>query len=196
MSLSFQSDLGLDVDSNDLLETVLREANINDFDQFDKFGNGLEGFNLNTPHSEDPKEFQLKHTLTDHDYYQQQKSPTHSDSGVSLDSSAYSPVSMATEDQQAQYSPREDCLSESPRSQSNLSLEEGVGMDQSPYSGDSNSSAVGLDEIDMNNINVDNLSTDDLNLSKLLNMDFMDCMGDAGLQADDVSINLGDSGKC
>lgn len=148
--LVFQSNL--DLFSGDLLECALSEANIGDYDFLDSPG-GLEQ--------------KTKEIYSDHDYYAQ-KSPSNSDSGVSMSSSghAYSPQSVSSEQQYSprypdqQYSPRSGDLSDSPRSQSNLVPEMmEIKSELSPGVHNEQINPLSLEDFDMKDINLEGIDT-------------------------------------
>lgn len=119
----------------------------------------------------------------DHDYFTQ-RSPTHSDSGVSLESSTYSPTAV-NEDHSAS-SP--GYLSDSPRSQSNYSTEF---MDNQ-----SNLSPIGSDQMDSNALNLEDLDMKDIDLgeidtSQLEQVDFLENYTSGITNNNDISINVG-----
>ncbi|KAJ8304132.1 hypothetical protein KUTeg_017715 [Tegillarca granosa] len=118
----------------------------------------------------------------DHDYFTQ-RSPTHSDSGVSLESSTYSPTAV-NEDHSAS-SP--GYLSDSPRSQSNYSTEF---MDNQ-----SNLSPIGSDQMDSNALNLEDLDMKDIDLSEidtsqLEQVDFLENYTSGITNNNDISINV------
>lgn len=140
--LFFTLQADLDLFSGDLLECALNEANINSIDFLDN-----------------PQlELKTKETYSDHDYYAQ-KSPTNSDSGVSMSSSgnAYSPQSVTMDQQYSpqssdqQISPRSGDLSGSPRSESNIDVNLGE-----------QNNMLSLDDLDMKDINMEGIDTEAL----------------------------------
>ena len=142
----------LDFFSGDLLECALSEANIGDYDF------------LNSPGGLEQK---TKEIYSDHDYFAQ-KSPSNSDSGVSMSSSghAYSPQSVSSEQQYSpsypdqQYSPRSGDLSDSPRSQSNLVPEMmEIKSELSPGIQNEQINPLSLEDFDMKDINLEGIDT-------------------------------------
>lgn len=166
----FQSDLGL-FNGELLLDNVLNTADIS-FDDISDLKS-----KQNQPNDKKDVHF-------DHDYFTQ-RSPTHSDSGVSLESSsAYSPAAV-NEDHSAS-SP--GYLSDSPRSQSNYSTDF---MDNQ-----SNLSPLGSDQMDTNALNLEDLDMKDIDLSgidtsQLEHVDFLDNFTDGTINNNDISINVG-----
>ncbi|XP_033750345.1 cyclic AMP-responsive element-binding protein 3-like protein 3 isoform X2 [Pecten maximus] len=140
------SELGLFSEGDgDLLESVLKEANLGDLDT---------DIDIDQPQK---KSFS---SHTDHDYYAQ-RSPTNSDSGVSLESSAYSPQSFG--DEQLQNSPKEYYLSDS---STNMTTDFMDKLEHSP---------LAMEDMDMKDFNMDGV--DDLETSGLLSeQDFLTCI--------------------
>lgn len=144
---SFQSELGLFSEGDgDLLETVLKEANLGDLDA---------DIDLIQPQQK------TNTTHTDHDYFTQ-RSPTHSDSGVSLESSAYSPMSFS-DDQQLRNSPTDNYLSESPPNFTNDFMERL--SDHSP---------LGLEDLDMKDFDLEGVEDASALMSE---QDFLNYVG-------------------
>ncbi|CAC5388077.1 unnamed protein product [Mytilus coruscus] len=171
----------LDLFSGDLLESALNEANINNFDFLDQ------------PELEN----KTKDIYSDHDYYAQ-KSPSNSDSGISMSSSghAYSPQSVSSDQQYSprstdqQQSPRSGDMSGSPRSQSNLipdMMEINCDVGQAGINQQNN--VLSLEDLDMKDINIDGIDA-----SLLMNAtdeDFLKEICSTNAVNQETSINFG-----
>ncbi|OWF47934.1 cyclic AMP-responsive element-binding protein 3-like protein 4 isoform X2 [Mizuhopecten yessoensis] len=156
------SDLGLFSEGDgDLLESVLKEANLGDLDT---------DIDIDQPQQ---KTFT---THTDHDYFAQ-RSPTNSDSGVSLESSAYSPQSFG--DEQLQNSPKEYYLSDSSTNISTVDY-----MDKL-----SEHSPLALEDFNMKDFDMEGV--DGLNTSDLLSEeDFLTCMNRSSQTKDSAAVTI------
>ncbi|XP_071167924.1 cyclic AMP-responsive element-binding protein 3-like protein 1 isoform X2 [Mytilus edulis] len=170
----------LDLFSGDLLESALNEANINNFDFLD------------------PPELEnkTKDIYSDHDYYAQ-KSPTNSDSGISMSSSghAYSPQSVSSDQQYSprstdrQQSPQSGDMSGSPRSQSNLipdMMEINCDVGQAGIIQQNN--VLSLEDLDMKDINIDGIDPSLLNAT---DEDFLKEICSTNALNQETSINFG-----
>lgn len=159
------SELGLFSEGDgDLLESVLKEANLGDLDtELD--------IDIDQPRQ---KSFS---SHTDHDYYAQ-RSPTNSDSGVSLESSAYSPQSCG--DEQLQNSPKEYYLSDSSTRMTTDFMDK---LEHSP---------LAMEDVNMKDFNI--AGVDDLDASGLLSeQDFLTCIDSTqGKDNEAVTISLDD----
>ncbi|XP_063431898.1 cyclic AMP-responsive element-binding protein 3-like protein 1 isoform X1 [Mytilus trossulus] len=171
----------LDLFSGDLLESALNEANINNFDFLD------------------PPELEnkTKDIYSDHDYYAQ-KSPSNSDSGISMSSSghAYSPQSVSSDQQYSprstdqQQSPQSGEMSGSPRSQSNLipdMMEINCDVGQAGIIQQNN--VLSLEDLDMKDINIDGI--DPSLLMNATDEDFLKEICSTNALNQETSINFG-----